>query len=163
MSKDQSLTTKDHSIDKTQTLSESLYKETDTKLRAKFFIVDDSSPFRKALSEFLINELSADVIGEACNGAEALKNDAIVLADIIIMDIVMKELDGITTARKLLWEFPHLKILAVTGNEESVFLRQLVHTGFYGCVFKNQIFHEMSEAIDCLLSGKRYFPKSLKL
>jgi DNA-binding NarL/FixJ family response regulator len=133
------------------------------KKNVKFFIVDDSQPFREALSIFLTNELSATVVGEATNGLEAIRDENILSADIIIMDIVMKELDGISTARKLLWEFPHLKILAVTGNEESVFLRQLVHTGFYGCVFKNQIFNELSSASDNLMSGRRFFPKSLKL
>lgn len=130
---------------------------------AKFFIVDDSYPFRKGLSEFLQNELNYQVIGEASNGIEALANNKILIADIIIMDIVMKELDGINTARKLLWEYPNLKILAVTGNEESVFLRQLVHTGFYGCVFKNQLFDELDIAVNQLLKGKRFFPKTLQL
>ncbi|MBN2166363.1 MAG: response regulator transcription factor [Marinilabiliaceae bacterium] len=132
-------------------------------MRAKFFIVDDSDPFRKAVSEYLQNELNCQVLGEATNGAEALKNNKILIADIIIMDIIMKELDGINTARKLLWEFPNLKILAVTGNEESVFLRQLVHTGFYGCVFKNQLFEDLGMAINQLLKGKRFFPKTLQL
>jgi len=163
MTTDHSIQMKNQTTNKPTAQTELVNDDTSSKARVRFFIVDDSSPFRKALSDYLTNELGAEVIGEASNGAEALRMDAIVLADIIVMDIVMKELDGISTARKLLWEFPHLKILAVTGNEESVFLRQLVHTGFYGCVFKNQIFREMSEAIECLLSNKRFFPKSLKL
>lgn len=144
--------------------SDSLPHEVPTDKRpVKFFVVDDSEPFRQAITAFLTDELGAVVIGEASNGLEALRAENILSADIIIMDIVMKELDGISTARKLLWEFPHLKILAVTGNEESVFLRQLVHTGFYGCVFKNQIFKELSSAVNNLMTGKRFFPKSLKL
>lgn len=130
---------------------------------AKFFIVDDNAPFRKALSAFLENELNYTVIGEASNGLEALRNNKILVADIIVMDIMMKELDGVNTARRLLWEFPNLKILAVTGNEESVFLRQLVHTGFFGCVFKNQLFEEFESAAHQLLRGKRFFPKTLQL
>jgi len=132
-------------------------------MKAKFFIVDDSDPFRKALTEFLESELKCKVIGEAKNGLEALQDNKILVADIIIMDIAMKELDGISTARKLLWEFPNLKILAVTGNEDSVFLRQLVHTGFYGCVFKNHLFDELFSAINNVLTGKRFFPKTLKI
>ncbi|MFT3740964.1 MAG: response regulator transcription factor [Breznakibacter sp.] len=144
--------------------SPSLPQEVKTGKRVvKFFVVDDSEPFRQAITSFLTEELGAVVVGEASNGLDALKSGNILMADIIIMDIVMKELDGITTARKLLWEFPHLKILAVTGNEESVFLRQLVHTGFYGCVFKNHIFKELSAAVNNLMIGKRFFPKSLKL
>jgi two-component system, NarL family, response regulator NreC len=133
------------------------------KINVKYFIVDDSQPFREALANYLTQELNAVVVGQAANGIEALRDESILSADIIIMDIVMKELDGISTARKLLWEFPNLKILAVTGNEESVFLRQLVHTGFYGCVFKNQIFNELSAAAANLMSGRRFFPKTLKL
>ena len=129
----------------------------------KFFIVDDNEPFRNALSEFLRNELNYQVIGEASNGLEALQNNKILMADIIIMDIVMKELDGISTARKLLWEFPNLKILAVTGNEESVFLRQLINSGFYGCVFKNHLFDELGDAVDQILNGKRFFPKTIQM
>jgi DNA-binding NarL/FixJ family response regulator len=132
-------------------------------MNAKFFIVDDNDPFRRALKDYIENELNYKVIGEASNGAEAICDNNVLLADVILMDIVMKELDGITTARKLLWEYPYLKILAVTGNEESVFLRQLVNNGFFGCVFKNQLFNELSPAINQLLNGKRFFPKSLQL
>lgn len=132
-------------------------------MRGKFFIVDDSDPFRKALKEFLEDELKCRVVGEATNGVQALQDNKILTADIIIMDIAMKELDGVSTARKLLWEYPNLKILAVTGNEDSVFLRQLVHTGFYGCVFKNHLFDELSYAINNVMVGKRFFPKALKI
>lgn len=132
-------------------------------LTAQFFIVDDNAPFRMALREFLEQELSQKVSGEASNGAEALANDMIYTADIIIMDIMMKEMDGINAARRLLWEFPNLKILAVTASEDSIFLRQLVHTGFYGCVFKSQLFKDLPEAISNILDGKRFYPKSLKL
>lgn len=132
-------------------------------ITAQFFIVDDNAPFRLALRAYLEQELNYKISGEASNGAEALANDLIYTADIIIMDIMMKELDGINTARRLLWEFPNLKILAVTASEDSIFLRQLVHTGFYGCVFKSQLFTDLPEAIGNIMDGKRYYPKSLKL
>ncbi|PZX18170.1 two-component system invasion response regulator UvrY [Breznakibacter xylanolyticus] len=130
---------------------------------AQFFIVDDNAPFRTALREFLEQELAQKVSGEATNGVEALANDMIYTADIIIMDIMMKEMDGINAARRLLWEFPNLKILAVTASEDSIFLRQLVHTGFYGCVFKSQLFKDLPDAIHNILEGRRYYPQSLKL
>ena len=130
---------------------------------AQYFIVDDNATFRHAIRDFIENELNQKISGEASNGVEALANNKIYTADIIIMDIMMREMDGINTARRLLWEFPNLKILAVTASEDSIFLTQLIHTGFYGCVFKSQLFTDLPEAISNLQEGKRFFPKSLKV
>jgi len=132
-------------------------------MKVKFYLVDDSEPFRNAIKLFIESELGHIVIGEASDGSIAVSDQTIKDCDIVLMDIMMKEMDGITAAKKLLWENPNLRIIAITGNEEAVFLRLLVNSGFYGCVFKNQIFNELNEAIDIVMKGKRSFPSRIKI
>ena len=58
----------------------------------------------------------------------------------------------------LLWNYPYLKIIAITMYRDTVNLQSLIRAGFMGCVFKPQIYEELPAAIDAVVNGKRYFP-----
>ncbi len=129
----------------------------------KIVLVDDNEPFRKALKNLLIKEFNADIIGEASSAEEFEKLTGFRNADIILMDVMMPEVDGITLTKKVLWKFPHLKIIAITMHTDKVYLTSLIEAGFKGCVFKTSIFDDLGKAIELVQKGLLYFPENITI
>lgn len=129
----------------------------------KTIIVDDAETMHVALKEYTEGELNCKVIAQAYNGKEflALENQA--LADIILMDIEMPQMDGIEAAKLILWQYPFLKLIAITMYQDQVYLQNLIEAGFKGCIFKQNIFNELGKAIRTVMNGGVYFPKNMKL
>jgi DNA-binding NarL/FixJ family response regulator len=129
----------------------------------KIILVDDNEPFRKALKNILVNKFNAQIIAEAANGTEFQNLTNIHLADIILMDVMMPDIDGITLTRKALWENMQLNIIAITMHYDKVYLDTLLGAGFRGCIFKSNIFAEIDKAIKTVTAGGLYFPKNISI
>lgn len=127
----------------------------------KLIIVDDNKIFIENLRFFLESKLGYEVIAEAFSGEEFLQLPNKTEADIILMDIYMEEMDGFETTRRLLWNFPYIKVIALTLEAENIFLLHLVEAGFRGFVDKNSIFDQLEKVIKDVNNGKFRFPKSL--
>lgn len=129
----------------------------------KTIIVDDIETMHTALREFVEEELNHKVIAEAYNGLEFLELNNNHTADIILMDVEMPVMDGIEAAKKVLWDYPYLRIIAITMYQEKVYLQKLIEAGFKGCIFKQNIFHELERAVSTVMNDKIYFPDNIKL
>ncbi len=129
----------------------------------KIILVDDNDPFRTALKKILINKLQVQIIGEASCGAEFNQLSNLHLADVILMDIMMPDIDGITLTKKALWDNKYFKFISITMHYDKVYLTSLVEAGFRGCVFKSNIFSEIPDAIKTVMAGKLYFPENILL
>jgi len=127
----------------------------------KVILVDDNEPFRNALKNLLMNKFHAEIIGEASCGAEFKKLSNLHLANIILMDVMMPDIDGITLTKKALWANNHLKFIAITMHYDKVYLTSLLEAGFKGCVFKSNIFSEISNAMETVMAGRLYFPENI--
>jgi DNA-binding NarL/FixJ family response regulator len=124
-------------------------------------IVDDNLQFRTGLKYYIENELGYSVIGEASDGTEFLALNNATHSDIILMDIVMDKMDGLETAPRILWENFYLKIIAITMHTDKAYLDILIEAGFKGCVFKQNIYHQLPTALKVVNSGKLYFPDNI--
>lgn len=132
--------------------------------KTKIIVVDDNETFLKGIIFYLEHVLLHEVIGYATNGKEFLnlgKNT--VTADIILMDIQMPEINGFQATKKFLSSYNYSKIIAVTNFPDMAYLRELIYTGFKGCVYKSRIYEELPAAIDSVSKGKLYFPENIKL
>jgi two-component system nitrate/nitrite response regulator NarL len=109
------------------------------------------------------NELNCEVIAEAYTGVEFLELDCHSSADLILMDIEMPEMDGILAVKKILWKYRSLKLIAITMYQDHVYLKNLVEAGFRGCVFKQQLFTDLKDAISVVMKDQLYFPENIKL
>ena len=129
----------------------------------KIIIVDDSESFREGLKYYLQKDHHNRVIGEAKDGSAFLQLKNIHLADIILMDIQMPDLNGIQTAKKILWRMNNLKIIAITMYEDKAYLRELIEAGFKGCVIKSKLYKDLPIAMDLVSKGRLSFPEDIKL
>ncbi len=127
----------------------------------KIIIVDDNKTFRDTLKMILTEKFHHEIIEEAESGTEILKSEQTDRVDVILMDIMMSDKDGIETTKELLKENSNLKIIAVTMHTEKAYLEELVYAGFKGCIPKKNIFDEIDVIINDIQKGEYSFPSSV--
>ena len=102
----------------------------------KILIADDHSLFRDGLRSLLHAE-GHEVIGEARNGREAVDLTRQKRPDLVLMDVSMPELDGISATRQLTSELPDVKVVILTASEDDAKLFDAVKAGAAGYLLKN--------------------------
>jgi len=126
-------------------------------------IVDDNLKFSDSFEKFLTSELKHNVIKKFNDGNELLdffNSDKRITPDIVLIDIEMPKLNGILTAKQLLYNNIYLKIIAITMYEDKAYLTELLATGFKGCVFKSNI-QDIENALNSVYSNQLYFPDDI--
>lgn len=123
----------------------------------KVLLVDDHQIVRDGIKLMLEPQAGIDVVAEANNGSEVfdILNDNHV--DVIVMDINMPDMDGITATRKVKDEYPDVKILALTMSNDDSHIRQMVQAGASGYIMKSAGRNELTKAIHEIMNGKHYF------
>jgi len=84
----------------------------------KILLVDDQSLFREGLRTLLSVQPEFDVVGEASNGEEALRLVAQLRPNIVLMDLRMPVMDGVTATRRLRELFPECKVIVLTTFDD---------------------------------------------
>ena len=131
--------------------------------KLKIIVVDDNEIFRKGILFYLNKMLNFDIIEEFSDGNDFLGSQNLINADIVLMDIEMPKLNGIAAAKQALWRIPHLKIIAITNYKDKAYLTELIGAGFKGCVFKDNIYEELNNAINSVTAGEIYYPEDINL
>ncbi len=83
----------------------------------KVMVVDDA-PFIREIFKQLFDSEGYNFVGEATNGNEAIALIPSVLPDVVIMDLVMPEKNGLDTTKEILENFPHIKIIACSTLDD---------------------------------------------
>jgi DNA-binding NarL/FixJ family response regulator len=129
---------------------------------ARVFLVDDHAIVRQGFRSLLAGDNDVEVVGEASSGEEAIELLGRTRADIVVMDVHMKGLDGLMTARRLLRRHPGLKILVLSMYEDTATVRQAIQIGVAGYVVKSTDTAELLRAIREIARGNAYFSPSLQ-
>lgn len=120
-------------------------------------LVDDHDIVRDGIKMLLEDEVGFNIAAEAENGSEAIKACKNHDIDLVIMDINMPEMNGITATEKIMEEFSDIKILALTMMDEDQHIRQMIEAGASGYILKSSDKIELVEAITTILNGQHYF------
>jgi CheY-like chemotaxis protein len=104
--------------------------------RIRVMIVDDHDAVRAILRALLAAERDFDVIAEATNGKEAVELAAACHPDIVIMDLNMPVLDGVSATRQLLRQSPESKVVIFSANREPTSVRKSIDAGAVGYLCK---------------------------
>lgn len=131
-------------------------------MRIKVVIADDHQLFIDGIKSILSKEIGIAIIGEAKNGLELIKLlDQPTKPDVIITDIRMPIIDGITATRILSKDHPKIPILALSMYDQEADVIEMLVAGAKGYVTKNVEKDELLTAIQKLVNGAYYFSKNL--
>jgi len=120
----------------------------------RVLIVDDHAMVRKGLVTFLKNQPELELIGEACDGQEAIDACEQNHPDVILMDLVMPELGGVAATKTIHQRWPHVQVIALTSFQERELVRDALQAGAIGYLLKNVSGEELAEAIRQAHSGR---------
>lgn len=122
--------------------------------RIRVLIVDDHDMLREGLASFLVAFPDLELAGQATNGREATVLADSLLPDVILMDLMMPETDGVAATRTILQRHPGMKILALTSFGEEDLVRAELQAGAIGYLLKNVSAAELAQAIRAAFSGR---------
>lgn len=105
-------------------------------MKSKVMIVDDHQLFLEGL-QYLLEAYKIDVVGSANNGSEAITKARILKPDIILMDIMMPETNGLEALKIIKTEMPDTKILMLTTSDDDDNLFEAIKLGASGYLIKN--------------------------
>jgi len=117
-------------------------------------IVDDHPVVRQGLRAFLELQADLEVVGEAADGVEALEKVGKLLPDVVLMDLVMPRMDGITAIRQIRALSPSTRILVLTSFSEDDKVFPAVKAGAHGYLMKDIRPVELAESIRSVYRGE---------
>lgn len=126
-------------------------------LPIKVCLVDDHQIILEGLGLLLASDQEITCVFTATSAAEAFSKMNNAEVDLILMDIGLPEMDGITFCRQLKERFPEVKVIALTMFNELSLIRQMIEAGAEGYLLKNAGREELLTAIHRVYSGKTYF------
>ena len=113
----------------------------------RVLIADDHRLFSEALEAILTTDVRLKVVGQAADGAEAVKLAVALEPDVVLMDISMPVMDGFQATRQIRKQQPHVTVLVLTGSDSRTDVDRAREAGAAGYVTKDRIAAELIEAI----------------
>lgn len=119
----------------------------------RVLIVDDQMIIRQGLASLLETKSNIQIVGDADNGQTALKQVELLQPDIVLMDIRMPIMDGVTATRQISQQFPTVKVLVLTTFDDDDYVLQAMRYGARGYLLKDTVSDELAEAIRLVHRG----------
>ena len=114
----------------------------------RVLLVDDQALFREGLEILLSVHKDIQVVGQACNGQEAVEVAAKVQPDVILMDVRMPVLDGVRATSRLKKSQPQCRVIVLTTFDDDEYIFDALRTGAVGYLLKDVASVQLVEAMD---------------
>lgn len=129
--------------------------------RIRVLIVDDQTLFRQGLRVLLSVQQDIEVVGEAQDGAEALRRIAEYTPDVVLMDVEMPVLDGVAATRRVVQEFPACQVVILTTFDNDEYVFEGLRAGALGYLLKDAPADKLIEAIRIATRGESFLQPSI--
>ncbi|MFN0095009.1 MAG: response regulator [Dehalococcoidia bacterium] len=120
----------------------------------RIVLADDHAVVRQGLKMFLSLDPELEIIGEARNGEEALQLAHELSPDVVLMDLLMPVMDGITAIGRIRKELPEIEVIALTSVLEDASVVGAVRAGAIGYLLKNTESDALCKAIKAAAQGQ---------
>jgi DNA-binding NarL/FixJ family response regulator len=120
----------------------------------RILIVDDHGVVRQGLRMYLALDTELEVVGEAANGAEALRLAHELEPDVVLMDLLMPVMDGIAATEAIRRELPEVEVIALTSVLEDSAVYGAMRAGAIGYLLKDTEADELCRAIKAAAAGQ---------
>lgn len=120
----------------------------------RVLIVDDHLVIREGLLALLEEFTAIDVVGEAASGTEAVGLCRQLQPDVVLMDLVMPDMDGVEATRAIRRDCPDVQVLALTSFKDDRLVRGVLEAGAVGYLLKNVNEQELAQAVFAASRGE---------
>jgi NarL family two-component system response regulator LiaR len=122
--------------------------------RIRVLLVDDHALVRRGLATFLLAFDDLELAGEAASGEEAVQLCAKLQPDVVLMDLVMPGMNGVTATRLIAERQPHPQIIALTSFPDADLVQGALQAGAISYLLKNITAEELAAAIRAAHAGR---------
>lgn len=130
-------------------------------MKAHILIIDDHQVVRDGIKLYLENDPEYEVAGEASSGPEGLEMLESQQVNLVLMDLSMKDLDGIETTKEIIRRFPAVKVVALTMHNDYQHIRAMMEAGASGYILKSCDEQELKQAIDAVMNDTVYYSREV--
>jgi len=120
----------------------------------RVMLVDDHTMVRRGLATFFKVFDDLELAGEAASGEAAIQLCAQVRPDVVLMDMVMPGMDGVTATRAIRQQFPGVQVIALTSFKDKRLVEDALQAGAIGYLLKNVSADEVARAIRAAHAGR---------
>lgn len=124
-------------------------------------IVDDHRIVREGLKIFLDSNPAIEIVGEGCDGQEAIDLVERLNPDVVLMDLIMPKVDGIEATRRIRAANKSTRILMITSFNEDDRVIAAIQAGAAGYLLKDSSPQELEKAIEVIHHGDSYLPPNI--
>jgi DNA-binding NarL/FixJ family response regulator len=121
----------------------------------KVLIADDQTLFRVGLARLLEEDPRVEIVGQAGDGAEAVKQAGSLKPDVVLMDLKMPNLDGIEATRQIVASHPGIRVLLLTTFEADNHVIQALKAGASGYILKDSKPDSIVSSLLAVMAGER--------
>ena len=129
--------------------------------RIRVLLADDHAIIRIGIRSILEDESDIEVIGEAADGKDALRKTQQLHPDVIVMDLVMPQLDGIQATERVLKDRPGTKVIILTTFSTSDGITNAIRSGASGALLKSSADTELPLAIRSVFKGETFISQEV--
>lgn len=127
----------------------------------KILLADDHTIVREGLRLILSRQSGLDIIAEVSDGAQALEKTKELEPDVVVMDVVMHGMDGITATRRIKSICPETQVVALSMYADKNFINEMLKAGASAFLLKDCASTELIEAINAVKEGTLYLGPSV--
>ncbi len=128
----------------------------------RVLVVDDHAPLRDVVCARLAAQAGVDVAGIAATAAEALARVRQDRLDVVVTDLMLPDLNGMSTVREILRHAPHVRVIVYTLHSDARYVSRMIEAGVSGYVAKDDNLGELVSAVHRVMAGSLYLSASVR-
>lgn len=133
-----------------------------TETAIRVLVVDDHAVVREGIRSVLERQPGFEVVGEAGDGATALKLAATTAPDVVVLDVSMPGGSGLRTAAELRTQVPEARVLILSMHDNAEYVLEAVRAGASGYLLKDSAATDLRQAITAVHGGDSYFSAAVE-
>jgi two-component system response regulator NreC len=124
--------------------------------KIRILLADDHAIVRQGFKLILNQQPDMEVIGEAGDGADAVRLTLELKPHLVIMDIAMPRVNGVEATRRIIENCPECRILILSMHKDAVYVRETLRAGAKGYLLKEGIDHDLLRAVRAVVEGNGF-------
>lgn len=125
-------------------------------MMTRILLVDDHELMREGLRSILEGEENVEIVGESSSGREAVALSRKLEPDIVVMDVGMKDLNGIDATRQIRTELPQVQVIALSSHSDGRYVTAMLEAGACGYVLKANAYADLRRALQAARERKTF-------